>query len=150
MPAKSNKVVNQQSQQLDYNTGKVQKEGLQNIWFDASKKLYLKRKLRKKVFNPPIYAKVFLYVFFVAVIGCIYILYSHQHARNHHRIIHQRKVAHKKIIREKYKNSNKHMIGQNKSPQQKLSEVDILKYEMKKLQEENYKLKMKKESKDEL
>lgn len=142
--------MNQQSQQQDYNNGEVQKEGLQSIWYDASKKLYLKRKLRKKVFDPPFYAKVFLYAFFVAVIGCIYILYSHQHARNHHRIIHQRKVAHKKIIREKYKNSNKHMIGKNRSPQQKLSEVDILKYEMKKLQEENHKLKKSKRNKDEL
>ena len=52
-------------------------------------------------------------------------------------------MAHKRIIRERYKNNNKHMIGQVKSSKQQLSEVDILKYEMKKLQEENEKLKKK-------
>ena len=56
-------------------------------------------------------------------------------------------MAHKRIIRERYKNNNKHMIGQVKSSKQKLSEVDILKYEMKKLQEENEKLKKKPQNK---
>ena len=62
-------------------------------------------------------------------------------------------MAHKRIIRERYKNNNKHMIGQVKSSKQQLSEVDILKYEMKKLQEENEKLKKKpqnKKNKDDL
>ena len=46
--------------------------------------------------------------------------------------------------------NNKHMISKVKSPTQKLSEVDILKHEMKKLQEENEKLKKSKKQRDEL
>ena len=128
---------------------KVQREGLNGIWYDASKSLYLKRKVRKQIFNPPPYAKAFLYIFFFSVAGILYYLYSHQLAHNHHKLIHERKMAHRRIVREKYQN-NKHMISKVKSQTQRLSEVDILKNEMKKLQEENEKLKKSKNQRDEL
>ena len=128
---------------------KAPREGLNGIWYDASKSLYLKRKVRKQIFNPPPYAKAFLYIFFFSVAGVLYYLYSHQIAHNHHKVIHERKMAHRRIVREKYQN-NKHMISKVKSPTQKLSEVDILKHEMKKLQEENEKLKKSKKQRDEL
>ena len=128
---------------------KAPREGLNGIWYDASKSLYLKRKVRKQIFNPPPYAKVFLYIFFFSVAGVLYYLYSHQIAHNHHKVIHERKMAHRRIVREKYQN-NKHMISKVKSQTQKLSEVDILKHEMKKLQEENEKLKKSKKQRDEL
>ena len=105
--------------------------------------------MRKQIFNPPPYAKAFLYIFFFSVAGVLYYLYSHQIAHNHHKVIHERKMAHRRIVREKYQN-NKHMISKVKSPTQKLSEVDILKHEMKKLQEENEKLKKSKKQRDEL
>ena len=127
---------------------KMPREGLHGIWYDASKSLYLKRKVRKQIFNPPTYAKVLLYICFFLVVGTIYYLYSHQLARNHHKWIHERKMAHRRIVREKYQN-NKHMISKVKSQTQKLSEVDILKQKMKKLQEENEKLKQSKKN-DEL
>ena len=128
---------------------KAPREGLNGIWYDASKSLYLKRKVRKQIFNPPPYAKAFLYIFFFSVAGILYYLYSHQLAHNHHKLIHERKMAHRRIVREKYQN-NKHMISKVKSQTQKLSEVDILKNEMKKLQEENEKLKRAKNQRDEL
>ena len=128
---------------------KAPREGLNGIWYDASKSLYLKRKVRKQIFNPPPYAKAFLYIFFFSVAGILYYLYSHQLAHNHHKLIHERKMAHRRIVREKYQN-NKHMISKVKSQTQKLSEVDILKNEMKKLQEENEKLKKSKNQRDEL
>ena len=128
---------------------KAPREGLNGIWYDASKSLYLKRKVRKQIFNPPPYAKAFLYIFFFSVAGILYYLYSHQLAHNHHKLIHERKMAHRRIVREKYQN-NKHMISKVKSQTQRLSEVDILKNEMKKLQEENEKLKKSKNQRDEL
>ena len=128
---------------------KAPREGLNGIWYDASKSLYLKRKVRKQIFNPPPYAKAFLYIYFFSVAGILYYLYSHQLAHNHHKLIHERKMAHRRIVREKYQN-NKHMISKVKSQTQKLTEVDILKNEMKKLQEENEKLKKSKNQRDEL
>ena len=143
----------QRRRDVKKNDKNLEREGLSAIFYNASKNLYLKRKVRKQVLDPPLHVKVVLYIFFFAVLGCLYILYSHQHAHGHHKIIHERKMAHKRIIRERYKNNNKHMIGQVKSSKQQLSEVDILKYEMKKLQEENEKLKKKpqnKKNKDDL
>ena len=54
----------QRRRDVKKNDKNLEREGLSAIFYNASKNLYLKRKVRKQVLDPPLHVKVVLYIFF--------------------------------------------------------------------------------------